>query len=523
MTKLIPALCAFALFAPHGLRAAAAYPSAASNYVFTTPLRPAHIRGLVMGSPPAYYVPRSEDVDWLNEAIAERLALAGSWELHSTNTVLRPEVGKWELSETNRFYKWVTAIDAAGVTNVVVGYNLVTNSPPTSGSPSASYAGESGPDFRFIGTADYFWNPAGSADYHLRYLAANAPLVANAKPYRHTTYTNIYTLAGFTNGWTNATSTITMAMTNGTVSVHTNEWAAWRVFPTEFIYTNVFGSTVLDACHAVDTFFPGYTNVPPLVRTWCSVPVAISNDYAMLRGAVRLAEELYVPTNAPEKWVVNERQRGDAYTNDLYESIADIIPWHWTNSTTSVSTNLDYSDWCEYELSMLHSSWKTTVLYKETDSQGYVRIKSKDVTEYTISNTETKQFEDTAIFETRFPSDVVTTGGTMRVGVDAMYAAVRFYYENYCTTNYEDGASLLTNVVVRLAGPELDVSGSNTTARVLINSRAICEAAAQAAGVPAPPDVSGDPGAQRTKKWSISRLGFVIIYRTHPTSKLDGW
>lgn len=521
MTRLLT-YCLWGLAIP--LIAATAFPNAASDYIFTTPLRPAHIKGVVMGSPPAYYIPRSEDVDWLNEAIAERRALAGSWDLHSTNTVLRPEFGKWELSETNRFHKWVTAIDAAGVTNVVVGYNLVTNSPPTSGSPSASYAGESGPDFRFIGNADYFWNPAGSADYHLRYLATNAPLVTTAKVYRSTTYTNIYSLAAYTNGWTNATSTITMTMTNGTVSVHTNEWAAWRVFPTEFTYTNVFESTLLDACHAADTFFPGYTNVPPLVRTWCSVPVAISNDYAALRGAVRLADILASPTNAPAKKTVRDYVQGDAYTNDLYESIADILPWHWTNATSSVSTNLDVGDWCDYELWQSHSTRETTVLYKETDSQGHVTIKGKDVTEYTITGQESKQIEDTAVFKTRFTSDVVSNGDAMRVEVEAMYAAVSFHYENRCTTNYEDGVEIYTNVVVRLSGPELDVSGTNAMVKVLINPRAICEAAANAAGAPAPPSsIDGDPGPQRLMSWRISREDFVIIYRTRPTSKLDGW
>ena len=112
--------------------AASVFPAAATNYIFTTPYRPAHVRGTVMGSPPAYYIPRSEDLDWLNEAVWERLALSGSEFAapynFGTNTVLRPEFGRWDLSETNRFYRWVTATDPlnrASGTSIPADYNSI--------------------------------------------------------------------------------------------------------------------------------------------------------------------------------------------------------------------------------------------------------------------------------------------------------------------------------------------------------------------------------------------------------------
>ena len=106
------------LFSAACAHAATVTPAAAAAYYFSTPLRPAHLHGEVMGSPPAYYIPRSEDFDWLRETTMEREALSSRADgLYAynfgTNVVLRPEFGKWALSEANRFYRWATAVDAA--------------------------------------------------------------------------------------------------------------------------------------------------------------------------------------------------------------------------------------------------------------------------------------------------------------------------------------------------------------------------------------------------------------------------
>ena len=503
--------------------AATVTPNAASNYLFSTPLRPAHIKGLVMGSPPAYYVPRSEDIDWIEEAAAEREALRSGGFPSSENTVLRPEFGKWDLAATNRFYRWVTAVDAAGVTNVVVGYHLVTNSP-------ASLFNRAVIDRENLNTrvgmaAGDLWNPIGSMEYRYGYLSTNATLTLGAKLCKEGIYTNIYSVAGYTNVWTNATSTISMPMTNGTVSVHTNTWTATKHFPTTFTITNVCAILPFDACHSGDGPFPGYTNAPPLNSLFPSAPVAFSNDYAALRGAVRLADSLRTPTNAPAKRIYSLKERGVQYTNEIYSSYAAITPTPWTNNYTRTYTNLNEASWCDYVFRREHQVWDVTVnYYTEPDEYGNTNIESTVVSEFSIFSEENRAPGDTAVFKTRFTSSLVTTGRTMRVEAEAMYAAVEFQYSNYHITNSEDRVEIRTNVVVRLAGPVLDVSETNATVKVSIDERAICVAAAQAAGAPAPPSsLDGDPGEGRGESWNCDRTGYYIFYRTHPSSKLDGW
>lgn len=509
--------------------AATATPAAATNYLFTTPQRPAAIRGLVMGSPPAYYVVRSEDFDWLNEALEERLCYMGGTFPNVTNTTLAAEFGKWDLDATNRFYRWATAVDAAGVTNVVVGYHLVTNTPPTSGSPGATVPSS----YLLIGAAaGALWNPTAGPE---AYLDPDVPLATGAHAYNSfQVWTNIYSIASYTNALTNAFSTISIPMTNGTVSVHTNQWHGYLPAPHDIVHTNVIQAweSLIHFCHVGNGPFPGYTNAPPFASASWGMenlrrfgPTAIiSNDYVALRGAVRLADRISWPTNAPARSTYREHYSGVAYTNDVYESYADITPWNWTSDSTSVSTNLTVNDWLAYSFQQSHSVWETSASYKTHDSDGYEWIEGADVTERTIGRREQGRVSGTAVFETRFPSDLATIGGTTRIAVEAMYASVWFHYDNHSLSNYEDGVEIYSNVVVRLAGPVLDVSGKTATVKAQLDSRAICASAAQAAGAPAPPSsLDGDPGEERAESWWISRDGFAIFYRISPSSKLDGW
>ena len=501
--------------------AATATPAAATNYLFSTPHHPEAIRGLVMGSPPAYYVVRSEDFDWLNEALRERLAYMDGDLPDGTNTTLAAEFGKWDLAETNRFHRWTTAVDATGVTNVVIGYHIVTNTPPTSGSPGATIYNSSW----LIGdAAAQLWNPAGNPYYG--YLDPDVPLATGAHAHSlNQAWTNIYTIASYTNALTNAFSTITIPMTNGTVSVHTNQWHGYLQLPCEIVYTNVTYATTVDFCQTASGPFPGYTNAQPIASygprnlTRFAVPSIISNDYVALRGAVRLADRINSPTNAPARSTSRRHSSGVSYTNSQYSSYADIAPSAWTNDYASVSTDLSASDWLSYSLELSHSEWETSVIYEDGGM-----TKSEAVTARSISRQERDRVLDTAVLRTRFHSGLAAIGGTTRIEAEAMYADVYFYYRNYCLTNNDDSVEISTNVILRLASPTLDVSGHKATVKVVLDSRAACEAAAQAAGVPAPPSVlDGDPGENRGESWRIMQHEFVIFYRISPSSKLDGW
>lgn len=523
MKRLFPFyMLAFSLWS---LYAATAVPNAASNYIFTTPLRPAHIRGLVMGSPPAYYVPRSEDFDWLYEAYRERSCYRWGNPSASTNTTLSAEFGKWGMAETNRFYRWVTAVDAAGVTNVVVGFNIVTNPTSTAGSPRA----EIGDSTWLPGKAAAdFWNPTGASSYLYGYLDPDVSLVTGALAYNDgVTWTNIYTLAGYTNAWTNAFSTLTMPMTNGTVSVYTNRWSDYRHLPAEFVYTNVVEADGFHFCKAGEGPFPGHTNAPPLGLSFGTalfdVPAVISNDYVALRGAVRLADAVSFATNYPKRVTSVECSRESVYTNDVYESESLIVPTALTTIRTSVTTN-SANEWLHYVMFLEHREWDAIVQYKAVNAWGDVVTNSTERTESVISGNEDGLHSDTAVFETRFPSDLVTAGGDLRVEVEAVFADVGFLYEYRDMETYDRIVAIDTNVLVRLDGPMLDVTGANAVVKVLLDSRAICDEAATAAGAPRLPTVTeGDPGVGRSESWFMYRRAYYLFYRTVPNSRLSDW
>ena len=98
------------------------------KYYFSVPKSPGRIKGVVIGDPPAYHAMRSEDLDWLNEAACERMALM-TGAADGPKYVLVPEFGKWPLSETNGYEKWTTAVyvdendNALLVTNIIVRYS----------------------------------------------------------------------------------------------------------------------------------------------------------------------------------------------------------------------------------------------------------------------------------------------------------------------------------------------------------------------------------------------------------------
>ena len=445
--------------------AATVFPATATNYYFTTPLRPGAIRGEVMGTPPAYYTPRSEDFDWLNEAWAEREALAYITVVPGRSTFLKPTFGMWHLSETNRFYRWVTAVDAAGVTNVVVGYNLVTNVPSSRDSPGVKF--DSG--IRAGSVAESLWNPTGSIDYRWKYLDSTAPLVADARAYdlfADSKYTNIYYVATYGETETNAYSTIEMPMANGMVSVHTNIWTATLRAPVMVPRTNIMDYAYLDYCHAGSGPFPGYASVPPLVGPGAySMAVALSNDYAAIRGAARLAESEAYAVGRPE-----------------YELTA-----FYTNGVSSgVITNYGGSHYA-YEL-----SGSDGIVWER-----YTLPLAHDIT-----------------WRTRFSPWAVTTGGVERVTVEAAFAHGHLSYG----TEYYGGVTLRIDVPERIV-----VTPSNTYVTATLNSRTLLERAAAVSGVPAPPAPTDYRPSGRGESWIIEVDTFSLVYSIRPTAKFDDW
>ena len=268
---LFLAACAAALRLP---ARGAGVPSSVADYIFTVPRLTNHIRGVVITSPNAYRVIRSEDVDWLREAFAER------WSILSGSVPSRPSLG--------------------------VGAHV---------SDAMDETGE-------------FWNgwPRGSDS---GWLDPDTQLLSGARVYDYgEKVTNTYVVVAYSNAVTNAFSTIEMPKTNGTVCVYTNRYQLELRAPYNQVMTNVHSMTPLDYCRAGDGVFGGYTNTPIHAFGYPSdygmrTPSIgeITNAWAALRGTKRLADvDLYSITNSPVIF--------DEYANNFDP---DASPYHGTN------------------------------------------------------------------------------------------------------------------------------------------------------------------------------------------------
>lgn len=234
-----------------------------SDYIFTEPILTNNIQGKVIDPAEPYGVIRSEDVDWIHEALAERSSL-----LLGAFVTRRPGTG----ARINVANSWI--------------------------------------------------EPIGWVDSPNAWLDADAPLLSGGRLATYTVipvFTNIVNRTTYTNAVTNAFSVITMPMTNGTVSVWTNKWSADIFLPSAETVTNVHKRTVLDLCHGIDGVpFPMYTNTPRLAygtlgRAFLRIPSAqsISNAYAILQGTKRLADTETWPTN----YSYNLRESASKYSS----------------------------------------------------------------------------------------------------------------------------------------------------------------------------------------------------------------
>ena len=509
MTRKIPILAALILLsAAATVGAASVTPSAATNYIFTTPLFPDSIRGEVMGDPPAYYDPRGEDVDWMFEAFEERLALLNG-QMRSLEPHLEPSFGEWGLNNTNLFYRFATAVDASGATNIVVGYSLVTNAIrfalAQQDVKTLYYSLPVNSTLRYGLGYD-----TGENGYRSRYIDGDVPLsdgprvaydTGNAPLFTNATYTLSYTNVVVTN-----VTTISMPMTDGTTSVFTNMWIATMELQATNSVTNVVEACPLDYCHASDGPFPGFTNAPAF-RASILRPTrdgVTAQMYGELRAAVRLSDT-ETPTNSAKCVHYSRNKYSDAGGITVSTSIN-------TNSQTtaeySVSGTSDYTyEWDE----------------EEQDYDLY----------YGYYVTEVKTLKYEAVAPTRFNSDLVTTGGTDRVEIEAAYAVVDFSYEKAHLEGEVTSSHFVTDVStdkivvvpIEKNAFTFDTSQKKALARVQIDAMVLCGVAAAAADAPSPPEDAEvyEPPTDEYHKWSAECSSVVLIYKVKPSSKFVDW
>ena len=480
-------LCAAFAFASvlcFSCTAAKVSPDSADNYLFSTPLYPKKISGVVMGSPPAYYVPRSEDADWLSEAIAERQALRLG-HMPSPNTVLYPEFGTWVMSETNRFYRWTTAVDAFGNTNVVVGFHLVTNSPPMGIMANSVGNAYSVLRARLIGGLFLFGE----------YLDGDEPISEEPRVAfdwgQPSAFTNVLSALVTSNFIARSFSVITMPMTNGTTSVYTNSWSFTSNLFAKVEVTNVTQAAYIDFCHPGEGPFPSFTNYNyvALAASPAAQPGVIAAMYETLGRFVRMYDAPTMTNRAPMtlSWDLD----GSSSTNSPGPSYA--YYWFSMSNEKSYSWNSETETYDEY-------------LYPAA------------------SVTRTPEF--ISILPTRFDSNLVTTGGAERVEIEAAFAVLEFKYRFDRQTgdaphlSWENVQYLDKAVVIPLGSYELDLSGEVALAKVNLDAQALCGTAATAAGVDSPPATPW-PAAGESHMWEAKCSRVVLIYKINPTSQME--
>lgn len=417
---------------PRSAAAARVAQSSAADYHFHKPALSNHIQGVVMGWPPEYRVIRSEDIDWLREAWNERNCIA-------TGTTNIP----------SSYYNYYST-------------NIVAASPAIVQQGHTSWFGTFRNDR--IGTVD----DGG-------WLDGSAPLLNGARVIdSDMVTTNDVTETAYTNTVTNAFSTITMPMTNGTESVYTNQWTWERSvkFTRRVAKRHVW--TALDWCQPEGAGpFPGNTGVDALPGWYSVFPsvAIISNAYANLRSTVRLAD---VGLSAENGGISVKRERvGD-----------DIRPPVMNDYTT-----------------------KTYELLAETDENGngFARENSPE--------------PRVALIRTRFLSALNQIGGAERIDVEAVFVIGFFQY-----SSSDHSHDVATPVVVRLSSATLDTSGPHAYVQVRVDARSVGSAAASAAGAPGiPAGVGYQAAAGTSQSWSYTEDTFVIIYRITPSVKLTGW
>jgi hypothetical protein len=393
--------------------------TSAADYIFSAPRLTNHIHGVIVDTTNRYGVIRSEDVDWLLEAWAER-----------------------------------SRIWSGGLGGRLVGTGPVVRRNDV------------------IFSLDGYGGTGG-------WLDADAPLLPFVRFFGgYPTTTNTYAQTSYTNGWTNALSTISMSMTNGVVSVFTNSWRQQKLFPVTSVMTNVHVWDDVDYCHGLDGVpFPAYSNVNLLSwgyfgETFSQFPTvgSIAHAREILRGTRRLAD------------------KNMSFTNNTF-SVSD--ERYHTSGSTMTRTNFVGS--CYYMFIAGHSR---------------------------SVRTRTPPF--TADVATRFSSRLITTGGVNRVAVAAIYATGSFMYDRRNGDNVEQHFN--TNAVVRLENHALDISGDKAFCRVRIDAEELCAMCAAAAGCEWPPEsINYQTSEGVSTYWRFDVDDFTIIYSVAPSVKLPDW
>lgn len=472
---IVPALIMF------GASAATVPQKSQTDYYFSIPnatnsVTRTNLIGQVIGQPPAYRTLRREDIAWLRESACERAALANGswWTTNSPGVTLRPVFGHFPLSHTNRFASYTIAREWRGghlETNIVVGWNAITNAyrqaPGKDVAKPNSYSGVNVFDGLTFGSGE------------TRYLAATNGLIQGSRFFKDAwppNHTNIVTTV-VTNwgGWSwdeggnlvnhvsNHVELVTMPLTNGTVSVHTNSWSESLPWETTSVATNVTWWSYLDLL-----FEGGEARFDAAPAPAKMTPFAqysyITNCYAFL---------------ARKKWLVDAVAQTNMIARDVYvyDPYVDVLRTNYVLQSDSIGVRCQPGGYYTFSMS------------------GSGRL----------------------VFPTRFDWAVVHTGDVCRIKSATLYALVDV------SAQWEAGGSY-TNVsgcCMRYVGTASKVAtpqGGKVCFEATVNGSTIALDGAAAIGA---------PSYTTWAEWGFDEaayyVSFYLVYELEPWASLPGW
>lgn len=484
----LSAWCVFAAVVPQ---------KSQENYYFSLPnatnsLTCTNLFGVVIGDPPAYPVLRREDIAWLREAACERAALASGawWTTNSKGRVEKPVFGHFPLAQSNTFTRYTSAREWRNghiETNIVVGWHWVTNAFGVRYPNSGQQVGKDVPNPGAAGV-DVFGGLSFGSD-ETRYLAvsSNALLQGSQSfknafpPYRTNIVTTMVTnWGGF--GWdaennlifhyTDCVEVVTMPMTNGTESVHTNTWRVSLPWTVKNVSTNVTPWSYCDMLFDGQVALWDETPAPAAMRPF-PVYSYMTNSYNFLKG---------------KRWLVDEVINTNLLDHEVYI-------YGGTTNDYRVATNYT-------QQSSSVGIWSQPVIYQGGGYRSFVKVGTGRL-----------------VFPTRFDWEVVHTGNVSRIKAATIYALVSVDAE------WKDGPQS-TNATVW--GYCMSKVGQATMVATAQGGKVCYEAALDGTALAFDGAASvGAPVRGTWQEWgedeAIYGVSFYIIYEMQPWASLPGW
>ena len=515
--------------------AAASSPIAGTNDFTFTRVTYTNISGTVMGDAGDYRTMRYEDLAWLNEAIAERLAFTGDYFDFTTNApnlCTRWEFGRWDADATNGTEASIQAF-VDGRTQTVARAWAVTNLFLPIG-VRLDPAGSRHMDERVIKTgqlAGLFSSPTNEL--------VTSPTVGRITG--RYDQTNVVDSTELVFSVTQRLEFVRHALTNGTEEVHTNKVYYLATNRVRHVSTNLWSASTLDLCAQSGRF--AFTDAHDVELSGLFRSSSITNAYRMVREADRPVVNLYA-TNAPLSSV--------SHAHKYMEHMAvptESDPWDghymWDTVKSSVSDTITNGI---LSLEVHGSAIRTrkTYWYWKYDKEDGELLKLDEVVdEDDYLDVQTPIAPDGLHVRAPFRLSAVTAGGRKEsprfAGGDFfLVASVDGSVERFERDETTVEMAVTNAVAIVPVSAEIDLGGDprdRAVFRVGGDLTEILWTAADAAGIrmptslggldaPSPPSLGEDEGSAASGRYYdlyVDPKYVIGVLRLDPTTKLEGW